>query len=205
MNKDITIKQILLRDLDYEKAAELIRKAFKELISIGINSPTAEITVDELVKRKFDYCFCAYNSVNELIGIFLLKAEEEKLYLDIAAVKLEYQRQGISKRVFKLVDILAKEKNCKCVYLNTMETAKSNIKLYEYLGYKKTNFKKHTDNYFSIELYKYFTKNKLRDFFLFLKFNLEKFLYKKIIYKSPKEITKFGFLLKKIKKNVLKK
>ncbi len=204
MKKDITIKQILLKDLDYEKAADLIREAFKGLLDIGINSPTAQITAKELIKRNFDYCFCVYVFSDELIGIALLKDKGKKLYLDICAVKKDYQGHGIAKQIFALVDNIAKENKYECVYLDTMEPAISNIKLYEYLGYQKTNFLLFNTNYFSIVLCKYFNKNKLRNIFLFFKFNLKKFLYKKVIYRSPKEITKFGFLLKKIKKNVFK-
>ena len=186
------------KEMDLKQVANLIHASFGKLVTQGINTPTVNITAEELQNRQHTYYFCAYEG-KKLIGIVNGKLHENKsCYLDIIAVLPEYNHLGIGSCLLEAFEKQMFGSGIKYIFLNTMLPAKENIQWYEKHGYIKTSLGRYTTEYFSVVFRKYSTINRSARIKSFICYILSSLCIDSI-YKNPAEFTAIGSFMYKIR------
>ncbi|WP_413853488.1 GNAT family N-acetyltransferase [Candidatus Ruminimicrobium bovinum] len=198
----LIIKKLLVRDLNYYQIEKLIRDAFSVIVKKGINAVSANITIDKIIAKQVNETFSMFYD-NDIVGILIYRIQDNICYVDKLAVSTKYQSLGIGKTLVNELFDECKVLKIKKIWLYTFEYSR-NMKFYESLGFIRCDVTHNPNYYFSIIYSKYFNKNKIRDYFLYFRYSLKNFLYKKIIYKTPNKITYIGLILLKLK-NFIKK
>jgi GNAT superfamily N-acetyltransferase len=76
---------------------------------------------------------------NQLVGVLVLIYEPENVLIYSVAIKPEYQKQGIGRRLLAWAEQQAAQDGCKSIRLYTNERFEDNILLYNHLGYQETS------------------------------------------------------------------
>lgn len=198
MNKEnLIIKKGYVKDLDYQEIERLIRESFSTVVENGIKAVAANITIDKIIAKKDSETFSMFYNDN-IVGVLIYKITDNICYVDKLAVSPKYQSLGIGTTLINNLFCECKILKIKKIWLRTFEYNQS-MKFYESLGFQKCNHTHNTNYYFSIIFCKYFNKNKIRDCQFFFIYIMKKFINKKIIYKTPSEITSIGLILLKIR------
>jgi ribosomal protein S18 acetylase RimI-like enzyme len=76
---------------------------------------------------------------NQLVGVLVLIYEPDNILIYSVAIKPEYQKQGLGRRLLAWAEQQAIQDGYKSIRLYTNERFKDNILLYHQLGYQETS------------------------------------------------------------------
>jgi ribosomal protein S18 acetylase RimI-like enzyme len=76
---------------------------------------------------------------NQLVGVLVLIHEPENILIYSVAIKPEYQKQGLGRRLLAWAEQQAIQDGYKSIRLYTNERFEDNILLYHHLGYQETS------------------------------------------------------------------
>ncbi|MDP2925899.1 MAG: GNAT family N-acetyltransferase [Nanoarchaeota archaeon] len=123
---------------DWNNIAELIAKAFSK-------PPYKEkLKIDNVIK-KLDYCgkigeIFISEIEGKIIGVIIIKLEYLNsglcCFIEELVIDEKYQRKGIGQALLETIEILAKEKKIKFIYLTALKKAKA-FEFYKKIGYKE--------------------------------------------------------------------
>lgn len=128
---EVTVEPMKQTDVTF--IAEIERQCF--------SSPWSENAVREELENENAVFFTA-KLLGETVGYMGMHTVLDECYVANVAVKSEYRRKGIGRRLLKYAEEKAKEKNCSFISLEVRVSNESAIALYSAEGYEKAGERK---------------------------------------------------------------
>jgi ribosomal protein S18 acetylase RimI-like enzyme len=121
---------------DVEVISALTDAAYTKYIPLIGRKPQPMTT--DYSKMVVDNSIWLLSLENQPIGVLVLIYEPENILIYNVAIKPEYQKQGLGRRLLAWAEQLAIQAGYRSIRLYTNERFEENIRLYKWLGYQET-------------------------------------------------------------------
>lgn len=132
MEEKIVVTTILEEDL------EQLQQLYAELIPEGCQLSTIQKLFQKVKERKEYHILAAKRGAEVLgsvMGIECIALDAPFLVVENVVVKKSCHRQGIGRKLFEALDVIAKENNCEYTILVSSGYRKNAHKFYESVGF----------------------------------------------------------------------
>ncbi|MEM7110922.1 MAG: GNAT family N-acetyltransferase [Chloroflexota bacterium] len=121
---------------DASQITACVSSAYQKYISVIGKLP--EPALDNYVNIINEHAVWVMRRGKRVVGVIVLMEKEGELLLDNVAIHPSEQHQGLGRELIAFAEAEAKERGYDAIHLYTHEKMRSNLALYESLGYEET-------------------------------------------------------------------